>query len=64
VRQKGDKERQKRERAGIDILSQRKDTVPGKKEILWKIYRRDRVRNHVAKIDNRKFKMNKIQFNC
>ncbi len=65
MRQKGDKERQKRERAGIDILSQRKNTVPRKKEKLWKIYMRDRAeftRNHVAKIDNRKTKMYKILF--
>jgi hypothetical protein len=49
---KGDKERQKRERTGIDFLS--------KKEKLWKIYRRDRAKftkKHVAKIDNRKTKM-------
>ncbi len=66
VRQKVNKERHKRERALIEILSKRKNTLPGKKEKLWKIYRRNRAeftRNHVAKIDNRKSKMHKMHFN-
>ncbi len=66
MRQNVDKEREKSERAWIEILSKRNNTLPGKKEKLWKIYRKDRaqfIRKHIAKIDNRKTKMNKTQFN-
>ncbi len=67
MRQKGDKERKKRERLWMKFIRKRNNTVTLKKEILCKIYRRYQAqftRNHVAKMDNRKSEMHKIQFNC